>query len=175
MEEDNGTPAMKRLSVYLVSRRVLELGIRDINTGIDPTRAKSIMEKLEGKYPEFRMLLREYREGILYFQLMENEIWKPAGEDSVGIQEFYTENRELYKFPGKAEAWVYNVPDSTVLEKLYKAITEDAVNEREFLLKTNSPGPIVPVKVSWEEGQESSWADIPMVTGVYRKVMSDKL
>jgi peptidyl-prolyl cis-trans isomerase SurA len=132
-------------------------------------------DHLEDKYPEFRMLLREYREGILYFQLMENEIWKPAGEDSIGISEFYMANREAYKYPAKAQAWVYNVPDSMVMEKLFNAIARNAVSEKEFVLKSNDAGEIVPVKVSWEEGRESSWNDIRMEAGVYKKVMSDKL
>jgi peptidyl-prolyl cis-trans isomerase SurA len=132
-------------------------------------------DHLEGKYPEYRMLLREYREGILYFQLMEDMIWKPAGEDSTGIQEYYTANRDNYRYPSKAQAWVYNVPDTSTMEKLYMAIENDAVTEKEILLESGKSGKIVPVKVSWEDGQESTWKDIPMAAGVYKKVMSDKL
>lgn len=40
------------------------------------------------KNPDFEMLLKEYYEGILLFDIMEKEVWKKASEDSVGQRNF---------------------------------------------------------------------------------------
>ncbi len=53
---------------------------------------------LEEKYPEFKYLMQEYHDGILFFNIMEEMVWKKASEDSVGLQKFYESNRKKHKW-----------------------------------------------------------------------------
>ena len=41
------------------------------------------------KTPDFEMLLKEYYEGILLFDIMEKEVWKKASEDSSWAAEIF--------------------------------------------------------------------------------------
>ncbi|NLU39288.1 MAG: hypothetical protein GXX78_10420 [Bacteroidales bacterium] len=54
-------------------------------------------ERLEEKYPEFKYTIEEYHDGILLFSIMESEVWNKAMADTVGLMNYYNENKEKYK------------------------------------------------------------------------------
>lgn len=53
-------------------------------------------ENLENKYPEFRRLVQEYHDGILLYNINEQEIWNKAIQDTVGLKNYYKNN--IYKY-----------------------------------------------------------------------------
>ena len=54
--------------------------------------------QLESKYADFRNLIREYREGILLFDLTQEEVWDKAAKDSAGIAMEYERIKENYRW-----------------------------------------------------------------------------
>jgi peptidyl-prolyl cis-trans isomerase SurA len=53
-------------------------------------------EILEDKYPAFRYLIKEYHDGILLFELTDKTVWSKAITDTVGLEKFYSENKNNY-------------------------------------------------------------------------------
>ena len=51
-------------------------------------------EQLPKKNPEFRHLLKEYRDGIMLFTLMEDKVWKKAVEDTAGLRTYYETHQD---------------------------------------------------------------------------------
>jgi peptidyl-prolyl cis-trans isomerase SurA len=51
---------------------------------------------LESKYPEFGMLMNEYKEGILLFNICNDLIWSKASKDKEGLKQFFENNKENY-------------------------------------------------------------------------------
>ena len=46
-------------------------------------------DNLESEYPEFKNIVQEYREGLLLFELMEQEVWKKSKTDTIGLKKYY--------------------------------------------------------------------------------------
>ena len=51
---------------------------------------------LENDNAEYRGVLKEYREGLLLFNLMQDKIWTYNESDSLKLKEFYTTNKSEY-------------------------------------------------------------------------------
>jgi len=64
--------------------------------------------QLDVKYPDFRNLVREYREGILLFDLTQEEVWDKAAKDSVGIYDHYQKIKSNYTWDDRIsyKLWV---------------------------------------------------------------------
>jgi peptidyl-prolyl cis-trans isomerase SurA len=73
---------------------------------------------LAQKYYDYRMLLKEYRDGILLFQLMESKVWNQALQDTTGLKTFFSENQQQYQWNSRAVANIYNASNESALEKI---------------------------------------------------------
>jgi peptidyl-prolyl cis-trans isomerase SurA len=52
--------------------------------------------RLEEKYPEFKMLVQEYHDGMLMFEISTKEVWEKASEDIEGLKMFFENNKKNY-------------------------------------------------------------------------------
>ncbi|MBN2728375.1 MAG: peptidylprolyl isomerase [Bacteroidales bacterium] len=77
-------------------------------------------DRLEQKYPEFRALMKEYRDGILLFDLMDKKVWSKAVKDTAGLQNFYETVKENYLYENRADAALFNVSDPKAEKSLMK-------------------------------------------------------
>ncbi len=48
--------------------------------------------------PEYRNLLNEYRDGMLLFEISNRRVWKAAARDTVGLEQYFAENRAKYNW-----------------------------------------------------------------------------
>lgn len=78
--------------------------------------------KLIASNPELEMLLTEYYEGILLFDIMETEVWKKASEDSAGQHSFFEAHPELYKAGERVNATIYYSDSKNNLDQLGKSL-----------------------------------------------------
>lgn len=90
-------------------------------------------EKLRNENPEYRNLLNEYREGILFFAIMEKEVWNKASEDTVEQHHFYEQNKSKYNAGERVEARIFSTADKSFLEKIKTKIAKgDSITKSEI-------------------------------------------
>lgn len=77
---------------------------------------------LEEEYPEFRDLIKEYHDGILLFNLTDEMVWTKAVKDTLGLQEYFNNNRDKYKWGQRVDASVYKLRDKSVIERVTEII-----------------------------------------------------
>ena len=81
---------------------------------------------LEDKYPEFKALVQEYKDGIMLFDLMDREVWSKAVKDTVGLKEFHERNADKYMWGDCVQATIITVTRPESLPKV-KALLDSGV------------------------------------------------
>ena len=85
--------------------------------------------QLENKYEDFRFLINEYHDGILLFEVSNNEVWEKASKDTEGLARYFNEHKADYRwekphFKGR----VISCKDKATL-KAAKAIVKRSHND----------------------------------------------
>jgi peptidyl-prolyl cis-trans isomerase SurA len=75
-------------------------------------------QQLEAKYPEFRNLKKEYRDGILLFTLTEKMVWRKAVEDTNGLKAYYEKHKAEYPIGERVKIREYRSPMKEMLVKI---------------------------------------------------------
>lgn len=81
-------------------------------------------ERLPEKNPDYKALLREYRDGILLFTLMEQKVWKKAVEDSVGLKAFYETNKAQFQANEMVDAIEFRTIDENIIKEVERLLKE---------------------------------------------------
>ena len=81
-------------------------------------------DNLEHKYPEFKVLMKDIREGVLLSQVMEEQVWQRSLDDSLGQVKLYQQNLDQYKYPARALATVVEAKDTATLNRAMKELAE---------------------------------------------------
>ena len=79
-------------------------------------------DRLEQKYPEFKALMQEYRDGILLFELTDKKVWTKAIKDTLGLQKYYDNNKSKYTWGERADAVIYSCSNKENAEKVRKML-----------------------------------------------------
>ncbi len=108
--------------------------------------------KLEEKYPEFRYLLKEYHDGILLFNISEEKIWNYAGKDSVGLEKFYSKNKDKYLWDERFNGYVIRCNDSETREEAEKYFAAGMTKDEIFDVLNTDEIKIIITEGAWEKG-----------------------
>lgn len=95
--------------------------------------------QLEKKYPEYKALLREYRDGILLFDLTDQKVWSKAVKDTTGLQAFHDLNKGKFMWDKRLDAEIYHVQKDSILKPLLAELQKKYKKgeiDREAIVKT---------------------------------------
>lgn len=92
--------------------------------------------KLEQKYPKFKSLMEEYRDGILLFDLTDKKVWSKAVKDTSGLRQYYETNKGKWKWEERADVSTWICKDAKTAAAVRKMLTK-GVAEKTILEKMN--------------------------------------
>lgn len=103
-----------------------------INDAIDKfTYAKLISvhnQNLENVSPEFAGEVKTYFEGLLLFDIMEQNIWEPTKKDTLAQKEYYKNNQEHFVSSTKINAIMASSSSKREAKKIKKVINDKPIN-----------------------------------------------
>jgi len=89
--------------------------------------------KLASKYPEFKALTTEYHDGILLYEIMTDKVWNKAMKDTVGLKNYFEQNRAKYVWGKRVDALVYECATQKIADQVAKMIAVDTINSKHVL------------------------------------------
>lgn len=88
---------------------------------------------LEQYNEEFRYQMKEFRDGNLFFEIMQREVWNKSQSDSTALAALYNKNPKKYMWKPGAEAVVFFCSDQAVLNSVYDAIQKNPGNWQKII------------------------------------------
>lgn len=151
-----------------------------INTLLDQKVYEHLWEYensiLEDKYPEFRYLMNEFYDGILFFEITDSLIWSGAEKDSTGLREYYNTRKEEFREEPLATARIFRIADDAGKRKTrriaravrrhhgrdnyYQKIMDKAISGQDTLVAITEG--------KWEKGQNDYLDDARWKKGLSR-------
>ncbi len=103
-------------------------------------REKNLVNENE----DFADILKEYKDGLLLFELMEKEIWNKASKDSIGLKNYYNTNKSKYKWEDRVDVVIASAGTKEIAERVKNLIgSGKTVNNIKTILNTDEKKNII--------------------------------
>jgi peptidyl-prolyl cis-trans isomerase SurA len=89
-------------------------------------------DNLEDFNAEFRSQMNEFKDGNLFFEIMQQEIWNKAQADTIVLKNMYTANMKKYMWDKSADAIIFFCSDTTTLKSLHKQVKANPTGWRQI-------------------------------------------
>lgn len=124
---------------------------------VDETVINYEDQNLESKYPEFRNLLKEYRDGILLFDLTDQKVWSKAVKDTTGLKEYYSKNKNNFLWDERADVTMYNCVNDKVAKEV-RAMLKKGKTEKEITETINKTSQlnVTPENITYLKGENKN-------------------
>lgn len=129
--------------------------------------------RLSEKYPEYKALLKEYRDGILLFDLTDEKVWSKAVKDTAGLKAFHNEHRNDFMWGERLDAEIYTCQKDSLVKPLNQLLKKRAAkgspstDEIMTELNANSSLSIRLERDTYEKNDEKILDEITWKKGVY--------
>jgi peptidyl-prolyl cis-trans isomerase SurA len=116
---------------------------------------------LEDYNAEFREQMNEFRDGNLFFEIMQQEIWNKAQADSSGLLTLYNKNKAKYTWKQSADAIIFFCSDQEVAKTAHDQLKKSPKDWRKIT-------ELYPEKIV-ADSSRYEWSQIPNVNKMVPK------
>ncbi len=82
------------------------------------------MKQMEKNDKEFQYIMQEYHDGMIVYDLINQEVLQPAAEDSVGMKFYYNQHKEQYMTEPRRESVTFTCADEKTVAKVMKLLNQ---------------------------------------------------
>lgn len=124
-------------------------------------------DNLEYENEEFAHVLKEYRDGLLLFDLMEKQVWNAASKDTVGLKTFYENHKDDYMWDDRVDAVIFSSANKKNVENAVNLLNKGkSVDEINAKLNSKDAQNIISTSGIFELGNQALPQDFEFKTGV---------
>ncbi|MDR1793449.1 MAG: peptidylprolyl isomerase [Bacteroidales bacterium] len=81
-------------------------------------------QNLEKNNPKFAALMKDYKDGLLLYELTDQRIWRKADADSLTLDPYYQQIKDKYLYPVRVEALLVRCVDSVTAVNAVKYLNK---------------------------------------------------
>lgn len=116
-------------------------------------------DRLEAKHDDFRLLMEEYHDGILLFELTDEKVWSRAVKDTAGLEAYHAAHMGDFMWGTRADISILTCADEKAVKAVKKAIKKGK-DLQAFQRDYNAENGNV---VTWANGRfsegDNTWGD----------------
>jgi len=105
--------------------------------------------QLERKHPEYKSLLKEYRDGILLFEITDQKVWSKGVKDTVGLKSFYESHKSEYMWSNRTDAKIFSSSKEKVVKEAFKMYNMGSIKTDSIINLLNKDSQL---NLKYEEG-----------------------
>ncbi|HQE12114.1 MAG TPA: peptidylprolyl isomerase [Flavipsychrobacter sp.] len=118
--------------------------------------------KLEDENVDFKNLMKEYRDGIMLFDLMDRNVWSKSSKDSMGLMNYYEANKSKFMWEPGFKGSVYQFKDEATWKKGMKLLeAKNKPSNEDFIKQMNDEKNPDAVRVQSGHFEFSKFTDAP--------------
>lgn len=102
----------------------------EVNRAVEKGLLDMEIATLDGKHPEYRNLINEYRDGMLLFEISNREVWEKASTDVKGLEKFFKKNKKNYKWDRpRYKGFVVYCANEQMIDEVKKIIKKTDIDQ----------------------------------------------
>nr|WP_297308592.1 peptidylprolyl isomerase [uncultured Flavobacterium sp.] len=136
------------------------------NDFVSETILSYYKNNLENEFPEFKYTVQEFKEGLLLFDLLEEEVWKKAKNDTLGYTNFYQTNLNQFKDDEAIVGLIYQSNKKSDLKKIQKIYSKSTVKQSDKISEILEKSEVNYKKGKFEKNNQFLPKGYKLVAGV---------
>lgn len=108
-------------------------------------------DHLEDYNEDFRNQMTEFRDGNLFFEIMQQEIWNKAQNDSAALVALYEKNRQNYNWKHSADAIVFFCSDRDIAKTVFEQVKKKPSNWKKIAESESEKVVADSARYEWEQ------------------------
>jgi peptidyl-prolyl cis-trans isomerase SurA len=100
---------------------------------VDAAAADYYQKHLEEFNEDFRQQIDEFKDGNLFFEIMQRQVWGPAQTDSAALEAYYEKHKDRYNWKQSADAVLFYATDAAAAKDFVNDLKKSPSRWRELV------------------------------------------